>query len=96
MSEPPDSGVWLIAASGLTSAMSEPTGERQLAHRSECDRVSGSVEGVGEGVPTEHGALDPHRELDHALERFEVTEWDVSSPGCASTPSIAIIAGTDG
>src|SRR5688572_21990166 len=35
---------------------------------------AGLVETLGERVPRERGALDPHRELDHALQGLEVTE----------------------
>ncbi len=50
------------------------------------DRASGvgAVERVGEGVPAEHGALDAHRELDDALQRFEVAEGDVVVAGLRS------------
>src|SRR3954447_16130106 len=35
------------------------------------------VEGLGERVPRECGALDAHRELHHPLQRLEVAEVDL-------------------
>ena len=34
----------------------------------------GFVQGLGQGVPGQSGALYTHRELDHSLERFQVAQ----------------------
>src|SRR4051794_13756152 len=39
------------------------------------------VEALRQRVPRQRGALDPHRELDDALERLEVAELDLGIGG---------------
>ena len=65
----------------------------RVHRRSAPDQAAGEsavVEGLEQRVPRQRGALDPHRELDDALQRLEVAERHLGVAGASPSSSTVV------